>query len=611
LKNSSVAGPLNKVATTLLNQLTNLLPMKTYLQSPFSFTAIAVLLYMLPLHVVRAQVFTDIGAGLTGVSNCSVSWGDYDNDQDLDILLSGEMENGSFTARIYRNDGGAFTDINAGLAGHGTCSVEWGDADNDGDLDFIITGENEDQKTLLYKNNNGVFTGINCGFAYFGSYSDAAWGDGDNDGDADLVITGNWSTKYYRNDGEDTFTETGQSFVPLNSARVSWVDYDNDGDLDIFLTGDSGGGMVACFYTNEEGQFTQTPAGFPGLSAGSVDWGDYDSDGDMDLAILGNDDIVAAQSVIYRNDGSSGFTDIQAVLTDVTLGAARWGDFDNDGDLDLVITGKVDGCGTFVTTLYENTPGGVFQEVPTSLMYATRSSLDWGDYDGDGDLDLVLAGEGTGSFFTRVYRNDFSLPNFPPATPAGLQAQWTGESVVFSWEKASDYQTPQDGLTYNLCIGTSPQSCDIMSPMAHLAGGKRMVVRTGNTGLSNSYHVNGLQPGTYYWSVQTLDNVFEGSPFAPEEVFTLTPAGIGRSPADSGLPFRMRQEGSSLVIGFSDPGETPRSISVFQASGRLLLSLQSSNDPAVLDGSGFPSGILIIRVVTETGVYSRKTTFLR
>jgi len=584
--------------------------MKMLFRSLTSLAA-AVLLVISPFQAVLAQVFTDIGASLTGVNNCSVSWGDYDNDQDLDILVSGETANGSFTASIYLNDGGSFTDINAGIAGHGTCSVEWGDSDNDGDLDFIITGENGDQKTLLYKNNNGIFTGINCGFAYHGSYSDAAWGDGDNDGDADLVITGNWSTKYYRNDGGDTFTETGQSFIPLNSARVSWVDKDNDGDLDIFLTGDSGGGMTAYFYRNDEGQFTQTPAGFPGLSAGSADWGDYDSDGDMDLVILGNDDFVAAQSVIFRNDGGNGFTDIQAVLTDVTLGAARWGDYDNDGDLDLVLTGKVDGCGTFITTLYENTPGGVFLEVPTSLSYATRSSLDWGDYDGDGDLDLVLAGEGTSSFFTRVYRNDFSLPNFPPATPAGLQAQTAGGSVVFSWDKASDTQTPQDGLTYNLCIGTSPQSCDIMSPMANPADGKRWVVRTGNTGQSNSYKINGLQPGTYYWSVQTLDNVFQGSPFAPVQTFTLTPTGISLSPAEESLPFRVRQEGGSLVLEYNNPVGSLQGISVFHSSGQLLLSLPNPGAPAVIDGSGFPSGILLIRVVTDTEVYSLKTVFQR
>ncbi len=84
--------------------------------------------------------FTDIGADLTGVHASSVAWGDYDNDGDLDILLTGDSISGGLSS-VYRNDGGGtFTDIRAALTGVLFGSVAWGDYDNDGDLDILFTG---------------------------------------------------------------------------------------------------------------------------------------------------------------------------------------------------------------------------------------------------------------------------------------------------------------------------------------------------------------------------------------------------------------------------------------------------------------------------------------
>ena len=84
--------------------------------------------------------FTDVGATLQGVRFNNVAWGDYDNDGDLDILLAGRTNTGSRVSRVYRNDAGIFTDIAAGLTGVDNASVAWGDYDNDGDLDILLTG---------------------------------------------------------------------------------------------------------------------------------------------------------------------------------------------------------------------------------------------------------------------------------------------------------------------------------------------------------------------------------------------------------------------------------------------------------------------------------------
>ena len=103
------------------------------------------------------------------------------------------------------------------------------------------------------------------------------------------------------------------------------------------------------------GEFSDIGAGLPGLQYGKVAWGDYDNDGDLDLLLVGIADPSA--SLVYRND-SGVFTDIGAGLPGVSFGGGAWGDYDNDGDLDVLLYGD-SGLGGYISHVYRNT-GGVF-----------------------------------------------------------------------------------------------------------------------------------------------------------------------------------------------------------------------------------------------------------
>jgi hypothetical protein len=257
--------------------------------------------------------FTGIGAGLVGVSRGSVAWGDYDNDGDLDILLTGETSCSAFAqvSKVYRNDGGnSFTDIGAGLAPVSQSSVAWGDYDNDADLDILLTGWGFSGGTAkIYRNDGGsTFTDIGAPLPLVWD-SLAAWGDSDNDGDLDLVVSGTsfgfFAASVYRNDGNDTFTDLGAGLTGMSQTSGGWGDYDNDGDLDLLLGGDlSGGGNSTRLYRNDgNNTFTDTGASLQGIDLGGMAWGDYDNDGDLDFAQAWN-----GAGKIYRNETAASNT---------------------------------------------------------------------------------------------------------------------------------------------------------------------------------------------------------------------------------------------------------------------------------------------------------------
>ncbi|MEZ4655101.1 MAG: VCBS repeat-containing protein [Candidatus Eisenbacteria bacterium] len=159
-----------------------------------------------------------------------MAWGDYDNDGDPDLLIS-EFSVGGPT-RVYRNDAGTFTDINAGLQDLGFPGVAWGDYDNDGDLDILLAGQIGSAGTMkIYRNDGGVFADIGAAFLDSPIGVGCEWGDYDNDGDLDIVVTGRGlfpdpnATRIYRNDGAGVFTDVSAG-LPNAAGIARWGDYD-------------------------------------------------------------------------------------------------------------------------------------------------------------------------------------------------------------------------------------------------------------------------------------------------------------------------------------------------------------------------------------------------
>ncbi|HEV8539085.1 MAG TPA: VCBS repeat-containing protein, partial [Bacteroidota bacterium] len=196
------------------------------------------------------------------------------------------------------------------------------------------------------------------------------------------------------------FTLYPSDLTGVFAGDAVWIDYDNDGDLDVFVAGWDGTQVVTKIYRNDDGEFTDINAELVGISPErGVAWDDFDNDGDIDLAITGGLDTTGLQPVakIYRNDDGN-FVDINAPIMPLLGGVTTWIDYNLDGKLDLLIAGSPDKGSSFYTKLYRNNGDDDDSTFTDSGIYfpgVWGASVDWADYDNDGDPDLLLTGYGS------------------------------------------------------------------------------------------------------------------------------------------------------------------------------------------------------------------------
>jgi hypothetical protein len=215
---------------------------------------------------------------LVGMSVGSADWADWDRDGDLDLLLTGS--DGTSRRTIFYRNNPTGTLVNDGA--HGLpllylSDAAWGDYDNDGDLDLAITGEDTTPTKIarVYTNDgSGNLTLLGNLSALYRSA--CAWGDYDNDGLLDVSFSGyttslSTETKIYRNTGAG-FAVQVFSLQGTREGSVSWADVDHDRDLDFLVTGASGTTNFARLYQNSGGSANTQP-GVPTNLAGNYNAG--------------------------------------------------------------------------------------------------------------------------------------------------------------------------------------------------------------------------------------------------------------------------------------------------------------------------------------------------
>lgn len=509
----------------------------------YKFTPLLSLcLFVLTTGSLNAQdpsFFEVSSVDLTSVDRGSVAWGDYNNDGHMDILLTGQDSDFTPVAKVYENQGGgAFDEASTiNLVGVKLSSVDWGDYNGSGYLDILISGEDSEGNkiTTIYENDgNGDFeevTGLGLDRVDLSSVS---WGDYTNNGLLDILYTGrdsnrNRIARVYENDGSGGFEEaTSIELTGVQWGSVAWGDYNNDGYIDILLAGSySGLETTTVIYENDgAGGFEEvTSIELTGVHSSSSSWGDYNNDGYLDILLTGRDSDDNEVAIVYENDGSGGFEevvdlDLAGVFNNGTSSdPASWGDYNGDGRLDILLSGQ-NTDGNRIAKVYENDGNGGFTEVTdANLTGVYESSVAWGDYNGNGRLDILLTGENAEfDFITKIYENNetFDPVSLPQPVTSGLNVE--GSELVLNWEPVTVWSDERDNsLTYNVYIRNDEGQFHT-PPMANTETGFRQKPAHGNS-FHNTFYRWDPEPGLYHWGVQTVGTDFRGSPFSEEQTF--------------------------------------------------------------------------------------------
>ncbi|MBK9331431.1 MAG: VCBS repeat-containing protein [Ignavibacteria bacterium] len=337
-------------------------------------------------------IFPETVTSQLGAGNFSgLNSGDFDGDGDLDLCVL-RNENGSNNLYIFKNDGaGSFIDTSLKtIISSAITSMRFGDYDNDGDIDAAGFEHNWNTNPMtIFKNNGSGEFSYHSVFNTSYDIKAIEQADIDNDGDIDFITLNSHSIHQYRNNGNGVFEDytyfvIGCQYYYFNFGYMTVDDFDGDNDQDIYYMGqfreeepgyncyetriyiNNGGGgfdryfinnpfspawMVTYDLNNDRKTDIIMPPNrmllfvhFINFSThpypGSETAGDFDGDGDLDLIIAGS---YNTQPVIYFNDGSGNFSAGSVLNPESQGGGFPMGDFDNDGDLDIIKSGFAPG----------------------------------------------------------------------------------------------------------------------------------------------------------------------------------------------------------------------------------------------------------------------------
>jgi Flp pilus assembly protein TadD len=370
---------------------------------------------------------------------------DIDGDGDPDLFIPGCGGEAGPGPALLRNDGsGKLTDVTreAGLeTAVPSVAAAFGDFDNDGHPDLYVTGPDGNH---LYRNRgDGTFEDVTAAAGVKGSglCLAPAWADADHDGDLDLVVPRLGASPgaasgapllFFINNGNGTFRETAsekRTDRPLEAVAAAFGDLDDDRDVDFVVS--TASGPLVLFDNDRIGTFTARGRewGLPekGLGDGAV-LADLDGDGWTDLFL--------PRTGWLRNREGKGFELRHEIASDAgALGAAAF-DFDNDGDLDLLVAGKGlrllrnEGAGRFT----DATVAAGLDKVPPAAWRGVAAV----DLDSDGDLDLVLSRNGAPP---AILRNDGgNLNSWLRIRLAGLHSNKAGVGTKVEVHSGSQFQ---------------------------------------------------------------------------------------------------------------------------------------------------------------------------
>jgi VCBS repeat protein len=468
----------------------------------------------------KPLVLTPTTQNLVGLENGRALWGDFEGDGDFDLILfprrivnlaPGE----SYVCYHYKNESANLVLNSTFSVGRAGILSEVIDFNRDGLLDVVIGAEIQVNNGVSFVGASG--TGLE-------NASLIATGDLDNDGDFDTIgsASGEWNTNVFFSQDGAFIQDASQSLPVRGSAWPGlFADFDLDGDSD-FVMSVYGNGSTMEYFENDGSRLIHGHS--IGGSECTLCWGDYNNDGVIDLFVSGS----FGGFNVWRETGvvTNSVTDVLG--WDFQSIARYWGqpalgDVDNDGDLDLgLVPGAREGIDFFLNEADVFSNSGWSDDT-----FHEGDDIALADYDSDGDLDFIVTGRNSGGApQTILYSNmeadpdGHNNPNSPPLPPSSdFSSEYAEGILTLSWSAGSDEETPTLGLYYNLRVGTAPGGNDVLS-------GAYGTPLLGNCGTRRFAWFNiplGELSEAYYWNVQTIDTGLAASPWSEDQVHQDTP----------------------------------------------------------------------------------------
>lgn len=354
------------------------------------------------------------------------AWGDVDGDgiEDLVIGASADSLQQPMAPVVFKSKGDgqfsryaipALQNENTGDY-RNVCIV---DVNNDGrnDLFFTRVGTKD---FLLLKNADGSYTKKIAPYPILTGIGNSMWVDFDNDGDVDLAVAIDVANApdvlLYKNDGQGNLTAfTGSEIVTASNGYtrdLEWADYDNDGLLDVLKLNRSAGGKTT-LYRNAGGGDLKAVIGsaFESVRGGqrTASWGDYNNDGFLDV-FMGSQQVALPDQLnrLFKNNGDGTFSEVSGAITEQTpTYGSGWGDIDNDGDLDLLITAD-GGNRVYINNGALGFTKSLSNELFTNPNLGKLYGISFADIDNNGFLDFYNGGFSGQNIPNFVYRNTAS-----------------------------------------------------------------------------------------------------------------------------------------------------------------------------------------------------------
>ncbi len=573
-----------------------------------NFTRITFLAFICAFSM-NSQTFKEIPGPSKDYWFSSSAIGDLNNDGAMDIIISGAVDTSSggpdtSIAGVYLNDGVNFSLSNSfqiEKALH-LGDMKLFDINNDGLLDLVITGLSYNDivnyKLYTYINTGSSFELIEEGPGKI--YGSIDFGDFNNNGKLDFITNG---AQYIQGSGfvshVDIYKNIGGSFEKsliiedgAQFGNIRFADFNNDNALDLIQVGtDIEDNMLFKIYRNVNGQLVEA-VNFASIGSGNIAIGDFDADGLLDIVAQGLDENYEPVLKVFFNEGDFSFRelDLSVEATSNSSGATSIaiGDLNSDGYNDFVTVGDDSDYNGFTKIFLYDKESESFIVVTenTGLINVGGSgNILLQDVNGDKQLDVLVSGftelnsEYTG--VTRLFKNLSTSINLKPEPPTILDMEFEDNKLLFSWDGAIDDKTPMLGLQYELRVGISPGGSEIAKYVVNTPSWMLKLDET---------------PETLYWAVRSIDasKLYSEESVEVEETILSTP--------DLNLE-SVSFYPNPATDYFSVKGIDIKGVDVYSQDGKLVVKTEKVLD---IDIKHLASGVYILHIETSKNQITKK-----